>query len=56
MNNYAAQKIRTCIATYINLYRVMPGIQEMVDWTGESYETVLSVYKVEAAAQNSMAA
>ena len=43
MNNYAAQKIRICIATYFNLYGTRPSIQEMIDWTGEEYQTVLQV-------------
>lgn len=45
MNNYSVQKVRTCIATYFNLYGKMPGIQEIADWSGESYEMVLQIFE-----------
>ena len=35
------------IQTYINLYGTVPGIREMVDWTGLTYEEVLPVYMTE---------
>ncbi|MBR6835488.1 MAG: hypothetical protein IKM72_05730 [Oscillospiraceae bacterium] len=43
MSNYGVQKIRTCIATYFNLYGTRPSIKEMIDWTGEEYQTVKMV-------------
>ena len=47
MNNENILKTRMCIQTYINLYGTAPGIPEMVDWTGLTYEEVLPVYMAE---------
>ena len=41
------QMIKMCMQTYINLYGAVPGIPEMVDWTGLTYEEVLPAYKAE---------
>ena len=35
--NYETQTIKTCIQTYFNLYGVMPGTKDMIDWLGETY-------------------
>ena len=43
-NTYEAQIIRTCIQTYFNLYGVMPGTKDMVEWLGETYEKVIPLY------------
>ena len=47
MKNEIIQKTRMCIQTYINLYGTMPGIREMVDWTGFTYEEVSPVLMAE---------
>ena len=47
MNNDNILKTRMCMQTYINLYGTVPGIPEMVDWTGLTYEEVLPVYMAE---------
>ena len=47
MNNENIQKTRMCMQTYINLYGTVPGIREMVEWTGLTYEEVLPVYTAE---------
>ena len=49
MNSYRVQKVRTCIATYFNLYGRRPGIQEIIDWSGEPYESVLQIFETEMA-------
>ena len=46
MNNENVQKTRMCMQTYINLYGTVPGIREVIDWTGLTYEEVLPVYMV----------
>ena len=56
MNKDIIQKTRMCIATYVNLYGMMPGIQEMVDWTGESYEMIIQIYAAEGAVLTEAAA
>ena len=47
MNNDSIQKTRMCIQTYINLYGTVPGIREMVEWTGLTYDEVLPIYRAE---------
>ena len=47
MNKDAIQKTKMCIATYFNLFGVMPSITDMVEWTGESYEVVFNIYAAE---------
>ena len=47
MKNEIIQKTRMCIQTYINLYGTMPGIREMIDWTGFTYEEVSPVLMAE---------
>ena len=43
MSNENIYKTRMCIQTYINLYGTVPGIQEMVNWTGMTSEEVQPV-------------
>ena len=50
MKNDMIQKIQMCIKTFQNLYGKMPSIQEMVRWTGASYDTILAAYRVGAVA------
>ena len=38
------QKVIMCIQTYHNMYGIMPGIKDMTDWLGASYEALLYVY------------
>ena len=45
MSNENIYKTRMCIQTYINLYGTVPGIQEMVNWTGMTSEEVQPVYR-----------
>lgn len=47
MNNENMQKTRMCIRTYINLYGTAPGIPEMIEWTGLTYEEVLPAFMAE---------
>ena len=47
MKNKSIQRTRMCIQTYINLFGTTPGIREMVDWTGFTYEEVLPVLMAE---------
>ena len=47
MNNENILKTRMCMQTYINLYGTVPGIREMVEWTGLTYKEVLPVYMAE---------
>ena len=50
MKNEMTQKIRMCIRTFLNLYGKAPSIQEMVKWTGASYDAILAAYRAEVAA------
>ena len=49
MKNEMTQKIRMCIRTFLNLYGKAPSIQEMVKWTGASYDAILTAYRAEVA-------
>ena len=40
MNNENIQKIRMCVQTYINIYGVLPSVNEMSDWLGMPGETI----------------
>ena len=48
MDQYVIQKVRMCIATYFNLNGTRPCMQEMVEWTGESSETIRQIYRSDA--------
>ncbi|MBQ9061548.1 MAG: hypothetical protein IJ121_01785 [Eubacterium sp.] len=48
MDQYVIQKVRECIATYFNLNGTRPCMQEMIEWTGESAETIRQVYMIDA--------
>ena len=56
MNREIIQKTRMCIATYINLYGIVPSVREMAEWTGESFETILKIYAAEGIAITGAAA
>ena len=56
MKKEIIQKTRMCIATYFNLYGIIPGVWEMVEWTGESFETILKIYAAEGIAVTGAAA
>lgn len=43
-NVYEIQTVKMCIQTYFNLFGVMPGVQDMIDWLGESYAKVVPLY------------
>ena len=51
LTSYEIQAMKTCIQTYFNLYGVMPGLRDMIEWLGEAYEKVIPLYmhKAEAA-------
>ena len=50
MNKEILQKIKMCIATYFNLYGILPGIRKVAEWTGESDELISRVYAAEGIA------
>ena len=43
-NNEEFQKIRMCVQTYFNLYGMMPGSRELLEWLGESYRVAVTRY------------
>ena len=44
LNLYETQTVRMCIQTFFNMYGVMPGAQDMIDWLGEDYAKVVPLY------------
>ena len=44
ISNYELQTVKMCIQTYYNLYGVMPGTRDMLDWLGETYAKVISMF------------
>ena len=44
ISNYELQTVKMCIQTYYNLYGVMPGTQDMLDWLGETYAKVIPMF------------
>lgn len=44
LNSYEIQTVKMCIQTYVNLYGVMPGAGDMLDWLGESYAAIIPLY------------
>ena len=44
VSSEAIQKIKMCIKTFINLYGVMPSVQEMTEWLGKAYEKIIPEY------------
>ena len=42
------QKIRMCVQTYLQLYGIMPGIRELLEWLGDSYREAISKYLMQA--------
>lgn len=44
IDNYELQTLRMCIQTYFNLYGVMPGTREMIEWLGESHTKTVLMY------------
>ena len=44
IDNYELQTLRMCIQTYFNLYGVMPGTREMIEWLGESHTKTILMY------------
>ena len=38
--NENIQKIRMCVQTYINLYGILPAVNEMSDWLGMPCEMI----------------
>ena len=41
MRNYKMQTVKMCIQTFFNMNGVMPGIQDMIDWLGETFANVI---------------
>ena len=48
ISQYVIQKVRMCVETYFKMYEIRPCMQEMVEWTGESAETIRRVYMIDA--------
>ena len=44
LNLYETQTVRMCLQTFFNMYGVMPGAQDMIDWLGEDYAKVVPLY------------
>lgn len=44
---YEIQKVRMCIKTFFNMYGIMPGAQDMIEWLGDSYEKILPICMAE---------
>ena len=42
------QKVRMCVETYFKMNGTRPCMQEMIEWTGESAETIRQVYMIDA--------
>ena len=48
ISQYVIQKVRMCVETYFKMNATRPCMQEMVEWTGESDETIRRVYMIDA--------
>ncbi len=41
---YKSQIVKMCIQTYFNMYGVMPGTSELVEWLGDDYANIVTLY------------